>query len=701
MDLDFSLNWRIAPAGSSPGAGLPFPDPARAEAPEDFAAAELAAVLGRICGEAPRAGAGSETDRIIILHTGEAGMRAGARAGAGASIAPPSFSWRAADGRVEIFGEDGRGLVRGVYDFLDALGARWVGPGPEGERLPAGPRLALAATGRRSPADETAATLILGHGCLLSRWEEYLPWAARAGYSRVFIHTTRDALALGAAPQALYESQRDGIARAARRLGLALELGGHLLRSFLPRALFREEPELFRERDGRRTPDFNLCASNPRALELAASAFVSFAAAHPEIEVFHAWPDDLPGGGWCSCPACAAKPPAAPQLAAARALAAALAAARPDALLSYLAYGDSAAIAGLAPEALPANLELLWAPRSRCRAHGLDEADCALNAASLSAYRAASAAWRSGGGGPTAVFEYWEDAILFKAAVPPLSRAMAGDVAAFTDADAAGILLAGGRRSFAPRPNPWLLPRLLRGEEAGAALADWIGAAYGPAAGPMARYWAALEAAWALDLDLEPGETEWTMPAGRGLDLDEPPADWGDPRLASPERLDARCANSEILFDLLRDAEAALAEAQAVAAEEGGRSAPWAAALRGEAREYAAAGNLLELDCARLSAYREFAEGQYKAAADIACLALGPWAALSKALGSAPDRRERRETRFLIYISYVPRLQVIRRRAMRFALSRALAKAAAALSLALRFLGIPRAWDRPRRTGPG
>ncbi len=695
MELDFSLPWLIAPASSSPGAGLPFPDPARAEAPEDFAAAELAAVLGRIRGEAPRAGAGSETERIIFLHTREARPRV-AGAGASASIAPPSFSWRAADGRVEIFGEDGPGLVRGVYDFLDALGARWVAPGPEGERLPTGPRVTLAATGRRSPAGEAAATLILGHGSILSRWEEYLAWAARAGYSRVFVHTTRGALALGAAPQALYERQRGGIARAARRLGLALELGGHILPSFLPRALFREEPELFRERDGRRSPDFNLCASNPRALELAAAAFASFAAAHPEIEVFHAWPDDLPGGGWCSCPACAAKPPAMQYLDVARVLAAALAEIRPGTLLSFLAYGDSAAIAGIEPGGLPANLELLWAPRSRCRAHSLDEADCALNAASLSAYRAASTSWRSSGGGPTAVFEYWEDAILFKAAVPPLSRAMAGDVAAYGAADSVGILLAGGRLPFAPRPNPWLLPRLLRGESAGAALAQWIGAAYGPAAEPMSRYWAALEAAWGLDLDLEPGEAEWTMPAGRGLDLDEPPTDWGDPRLASPERLDARCANSEILFDLLRDAEGALAEASAIAAEEGGQSTPWATALRGESREYAAAGNLLELDCARLSVYREFAAGQWKAAADIAFLALGPWAALSKALGSAPDRRERREARFLIYVAYVLRLQVIRRRAMRFVLSRALAKAAAALALALRYLGIPRAWERPR-----
>jgi hypothetical protein len=732
MELDFSRPWRIVPARSPSAAGLPFPDPARTEAPADFAAAELAAVLGRMTGEAPLAGGGSESDRIVFLHTGEARPR-----GSGNPIAPPSFSWRVSEGRVEIFGEDGRGLVRGVYDFLDALGARWVAPGPEGERLPPGKRFELAASSRRSPEPEIAATLVLGHGAYLSRWEEYLAWAARTGYSRVFIHTTHDALALGAAPERLFERLRGGIARGARRFGLALELGGHLLSSFLPRALFREDSDLFRKTGGRRSPEHNFCSSNPRALELAAASFAAFAAAHPEIDAFHAWPDDLPGGGWCSCSACASLSPAAQYLQAARALAAALAEARPGALLSFLAYNDSADVADLDLSGLPANLELLWAPRSRCRAHGLDEAVCALNEESLDSYRAAASAWRAAGGGPVSVFEYWEDAVLFKTAVPPLSRAMAGDIAAYagkagtTDtrrpgaaarpgssaacaADSVGILLTGGRLPFAPRPNPWLMPLLLRRGGAEGALADWIGAAYGPAAEPMRRYWAALEAAWALDLDLEPGETEWIMPAKRGLDLDGLPTDWGDPWLAAPERLAARCAQSEELFDLLRDAEKALAEALAIA--EGESAAPgaaavsaaprearghaglplWVAALRAESREYAVAGNLLELDCARLSVYREFAAGQDKAAADIALLALGPWAAVSKALGAAPDRRERRETRFLLSTIHVLRLKAIRRRAMRFAGSRALAKAAAALELGLRYLGLPRAWERPR-----
>ncbi len=145
-------------------------------------------------------------------------------------------------------------------------------------------------------------TLILGHGAFLESWADYLPWAARAGYTSVFIHTTSEALAMGAAPASLYEALRPSIAAAARRLGLRLELGGHGLSAFVPRALFEAEPELFREQGGRRVNDRTSALRTLGALALASKGFAEMAARHPEVSVFHAWPDDLPGGGWCSCP---------------------------------------------------------------------------------------------------------------------------------------------------------------------------------------------------------------------------------------------------------------------------------------------------------------------------------------------------------------------------------------------------------------
>jgi hypothetical protein len=548
---------------------------------------------------------------------------------------------------------------------------------------------------RSSDDDALPATLILGHGAYLERWEDYLLWAARAGYASVFIHTTSDALAMGAAPESLYETLRPSVAEAARRLGLGLELGGHGLSALVPRSLFKDEPELFRERGGERLSDRNFCPSSDRALAIASEAFAARAAAHPEISVFHAWPDDLPGGGWCSCAACASLSPAAQSLKAARALADALAGARPDAAISFLAYHDTEGIETVLERpneggnALPPNLELLWAPRLRSWGSALNDARNGLNAASLAAFRRTAQAWRASGGGRVAVFEYWEDAFLFKAAVPPLATVIEGDLEAYGQcADAVGILCTGGRLPLAPRPNVYLLPRLAASRSASsrtgapALLADWAGACYGPAAAPMLEYWRELDSAWVIDLDIEEGETAVHMPESLSRCASDPPADWGDPWKAGPERLALRRSLCEELFDHLRLAEAKLAEAASelsAAGLSGKRELPAETtlsgakeAVAGEALEYAISGSVLELDCARLSAYHELASGDGRAAADIANLALSASSAVRKAVTRLADPRARREMRLLIEIFYDLGLRKIRRANARSGLRRLL-----------------------------
>lgn len=657
MELDFSREWRVI--GQDEGDG-----------PASAAAQDLASILGRMTGRPLLPGDGSCTERIIVL---DAGHGSGATAPGGRRRSP-RFSWRASCDRVEIYGEDGAALLRGVYGFLGAVGARWVAPGPAGERLPRGETLLLAESSGASDDSGIPATLILGHGTFLEDWEEQLAWAARAGYSSVFIHTTPDALAMGAAPERLYETLRPALAPLARRLGLALELGGHGLSSLLPRSLFKSEPELFREKDGARVGDKNLCPSSGRALSLIAEAFAARALSHPEVAVFHAWPDDLPGGGWCSCPSCAPLSPAAQSLKVARALAAALERVRPDAALSFLAYHDTEDTeSALGGAALPGNLELLWAPRLRSWGRSLGEEGCALNAASLSAFRRTARAWRAAGGGRVAVFEYWEDAVLFKAAVPPLAAVIEGDLEAYRgtqaeeSADAIGILCTGGRLPLSPRPNLALLPLLAAsaGARGAPALADWAGAAYGTATGPMLEYWLELEAAWAVDLDLVPGDTAVYMPDSASRYASDPPADWGDPWKAGADRLEARRGRCEELFDHLRLAEQSLAEAEAMPTGPSERRA-----ILGEISEYAISGAVLELNCARLAAYHELAAGDARAAADVANLALSASGAVRKALNSLPDRRARREMGLLIGVYYELRLRAIRRANARSGLRR-------------------------------
>jgi hypothetical protein len=629
MELDFSEEWRILRAAE---AGL---GEASGGSPAAFAAAELAAVLSRAGCRPPAPGGEESRERIIVLHSGQAEESRARR-----------FSWRASEDRAEIYGTDEASLLRGVYDFLRALGCRWPAPGEGGERLPKGPVLSLESRSRSSGEAEPPPTLVLGHGAFLERYDDYLRWAARTGYSSVLIRLTRNPLALEGAPEELYEALRTGIAELARRLGLSLELGGEFIGGGDP--------------------------------GLGAEAFAEYAAAHPEIEAFHDWPEGPWSGAAVETRAGRAETGGrgGPRsLNAARAYATALERARPDAALSFLAEELDERLAEAIREArsLPPSLGLTWAPRCRAWDRALGDAGSAENTARLARFASAAEAWRSAGGGPVALFGRYEDGFLFKGAVPPLASVIGGDLAACRRApgkvDSVGLVCGGGRLPLGLRPNSALLPALAAdaGLGAEAAFDEWAKAAYGSAAAPMRDYWRELGAAWSVDLDLAEGETAVRAPGSPALAAADPPADWGDPREASAERLAAKRDRCEELFDHLRRAEAALAEARKMAAPGLDETA-----VRDEADEYAVSGSVLELNCARLSAYHELAAGDGRAAADIANLALSASAALRKALGRLPDPRARRETRFAVDLFYELRLRQLRRANARSAIRRLL-----------------------------
>jgi hypothetical protein len=705
MELDLSREWRIF-LSSDEEAFVPPPALAPMLAgsyakPEEFAVAELASGLGLLAGLVPSPGRGDEGDElgVIILNPGPRTLpQARSRKG---------YAWRASPSRVEIHADSGPGLIAGVEAFLEAAGLSWPGPGCPPSLARKG-RIELSTTAGRRPPEAPLATLILGHGSYFEAAGDYLVWAARNGYAGVFFHTTAESPALGAIPLPAYEAGKAALLPLIASLGLEVELGGHGLSSLLPRRLFKAEPELFRMGPAGRSPDSNLCPSSQRGLEVVSANFSAFVAAHPEAGVFHVWPDDLPGGGWCACPACAGKGAGAQSLAVAIRLAAVLKKERPGALLSFLAYHDTEDLGQAAD--LPSNLELLWAPRRRSWARAYGDPSCGLNAASASRFEAARGPFSSCPRPRVSIFEYWEDAVLFKTAVPPLGRTMAGDLLHYAPrACRVGILLTGDRLPLAPRPNPWLLPRLLAsastpeasGETQAAELARleqaWRSAVFGGAAAAMGRYGEALEEAWMIDLELEPGDTEIIMPRPGLAMAGEPPVDWGDPWVADLERLAEKRARCDALFDRLRSAEAALADAAAearrLAPEDGGLES--LAAVEAEAREYAISSAILELDCARLSAYHEAARGQAKLAADLALMGLGIMYSARKAMAASPDPRARKNGAFLLELYYGLRLRSLTR-AVRGPLVRGIGLATTKIGLASKALGLWRAWDRPR-----
>jgi len=536
VHIDFSRNWQIVISSSDPTAAL--------------AMTELARTLKRITGQsfAVEAGQTSGAPALILSHDQQK---------------QDGFRWQAAADRIELHGQNARGLLYAVYSFLEALGCAWVAPGPEGERIPEGTRFDLP----EDVVEETPALpgrcLIIGHYAFMQNVEEWIVWAARNRLNTLFLHVIEGPMALGAAPESQWQRHKATAVPLARQRGMTIEHGGHGLADLLPRKLFKGAPgrkampEAFRFANGKRTPDHNFCPSSAEGLAVIRQNAAAHFRAHPEVDVFHLWPDDIQGGGWCECERCQAYTPSEQGLLAINAIAEVLEEVNPQAQVAFIAYMDT--------EAVPAkvqprhNICLSWAPRSRCYAHPTDDAACGVNVPHYAeTFRAQVAHFRAAGAKPPRIFEYYLDALLFKSLLPPLPAVMQQDIRFYRDAGAHTVqaLMTGTRPWLTPQINVWLFARLCWDPEQDldALLAHFCRATFGSESADLPAYYGALERAFALALDIVPAQVHFEFSGDLKQMLDNPMADMGDPAFAPPEVLRAKCEKNAAIEQLVTEA---------------------------------------------------------------------------------------------------------------------------------------------------
>jgi hypothetical protein len=90
-----------------------------------------------------------------------------------------------------------------------------------------------------------------------------------------------------------------------RDFRIAVEYELHAMAELLPRALYKEDPNLFRVNEkGSRTPDANLCVHSERALSIVGeNALAISRKLRPTTHRYFLWGDD--GLPWCRCASCA------------------------------------------------------------------------------------------------------------------------------------------------------------------------------------------------------------------------------------------------------------------------------------------------------------------------------------------------------------------------------------------------------------
>ncbi len=599
LRLDFARDWRIVAPSNDRVART--------------AAVEAALVLGRITRKRPVFSPGEEAGvPALVLSHGPEG---------------DGFAWHASADRVEIRGDGPGGLLYGVYDFLESLGCGWPEPGARGERLPSGTSLLLKRAFARQTPSFHGRCLVLGHAAFLADAESWVIWAARNRLNTIFIHVTDEALAFGAAPEKQWRKKRDAVLGLLRDRGIMLEYGGHRLASFLPRDLFKKNPDMFRMKDGRRTADFNLCPSSMEALAVVQRNAREYFCEHPYADAFHVWPDDILGGGWCSCPSCSRYTPSEQALMATNAAAAVLQKVNPAARISFLSYYDTED-APYRVKPYP-NVFVLWAPRKRCYAHGLSGDACAVNAPRYTrGYAAQADYFRARGAPPASVFEYYLDAVLFKSVLPPLFGVMRRDLAFYRSAGTHTIqaLMTGDFPWTSAQPNAWIFARLAWKADADPAflLTEFCASTFRREAAPaMTSYFSRLERAFALALEISPSMRLPEEPVPMLGLFDSPPTDLGDPFFEPPKELARKGEAEKEIYPLVMAAGEAL---------ESARETALSAAWKRERTTFELYRAWLSFDAARASLYDGLAAGIPKeelarrhAAAEMALNAVLDW----------------------------------------------------------------------------
>jgi hypothetical protein len=568
VTLDLSRGWRIISPSADPVAAC--------------ATAELAETLDRIAGGPYPAAEGGLGMPSLNLSHGEDEL--------------DGFTWQASPEQVALRGDNPRGLLYAVYSFLEALGCRWVAPGAEGERLPRGTRFELPAALVREQAALPGRCLIVGHYAFMDAIEDWIVWAARSRLNTIFLHVIEGPLALGAAPAWQWQAHKARAVPLARQRGMTIEHGGHGLAELLPRGRSRELPEAYRYHAGQRTPDHNFCPSSKEGMAIVRRNAEAYFRAHPEVDVYHLWPDDIPGGGWCACEGCRPYTSSEQALLAVNAVAEVLAEVKPAARIAFLAYMDTEAVpVRVTPRE---NVCLCWAPRSRCYAHATDNPACAVNVPHYAeTFRTQAAHFPH----QPRAFEYYLDAVLFKSLLPPLPSVMQRDLRFYREAGAHTVqaLMTGDHPWLAPQLNAWLFARLSWDPEQDldALLVDFCRATYG-AVGELPAYYRALEAAFGLALDIVPEQVDREIGLTTREQLKHPWADMGDPAYAPPEVLREKRQANAAIEPLLQQAAQALGTARGAAAA-AGLSGAWEA----ERTEFELAQAWLRFDLARLRLY--------------------------------------------------------------------------------------------------
>ncbi len=460
--------------------------PSYAGVVENFAISELRRYLRRITGQPIRVkeeatGPAIRVGREFVRHIEDIG-----------SLGSNGLAIQSQGEDIIITSCGEKGVLNGVYEFLEILGCRWYYPG-SGEVVPRVKTLSVPDLNVRMLPSFSTITFFQDCGGHRDYSVEAMK-AVQQENDRALLDWMGKNKMNAVMGTALSPSEER---RERRKRALSKEFGGHVIPPLLPRSLFEKHPEYFPVgRDGKRNREGNVCCSNKAALEVVQRNAIKMAKRN-EGMVFHVWGSDVAEGAWCSCESCRGMSVQAQYMRVVNAVAEAVEKVRPDLRVAHIAYYDTL-LPDVKVKPRP-NVILLFAPRSRCYGHALNSVDCETNS---EIYRGLKEYMGIFGEKNAATFEYFGDSLLYCSIAASIPWIVGADMKEYfrLGGGEAGCLMFGGYTWWAHPLNLYVFAKMAFNIETNVEdlMLDYVRNMFPSASGEMFTYYRDLEEAVGL-----------------------------------------------------------------------------------------------------------------------------------------------------------------------------------------------------------
>ena len=236
--------------------------PGAPEEDELLAARELVEYVQRMSGaELPQGGPDAEGPKLFLGRAES--FPAVAK---DLSLAPEEYRISAEGNDLAVLGGSARGALWGAYALLDEWGCRWYMPGPMGEHVPKQETLTVENAPRTEGPDFSYRQIWYSWGGAEGSGARLAEWARRNRLAHPWV-----------------------------------QHGHNLTNSMPPEASFDKRPELYSLRNGRREAS-QVCTTDPEAVRLIIETVNRFFDEHPDCLCYSLCPDD--NRDFCECERC-------------------------------------------------------------------------------------------------------------------------------------------------------------------------------------------------------------------------------------------------------------------------------------------------------------------------------------------------------------------------------------------------------------